>query len=288
MDANKESRMNAKEDSQDPSQSSTPGRPSVKSGGQRPSIKKRNSFLEMQIKQRKKVIEAESKKTEKDEEVENAVTQWELYQLARKIHVPLDSISMIKKVFDHFDADHNGRLDLFEFEQVIVKLLDLNPNDAVPENILITRWREADRNSSGEIDFSEFCQWYSVHGFEQDVLLTAEERDLRKIANDFGLAPDDVQSIKRKFEMFDLDGSGRISEDEFSLLLHKLAKTPAGVEIPASRVRQFWSEVEKDKDSQQIGFKEFVSWYQKYFPSNPHATGVRSPMEFFLRRNSEG
>lgn len=230
-------------------------------------------------------MEADTKMKEKKSEVNNAVSQWELYQLAREIHVPLDNINMIRSVFDNYDNDHNGRLDITEFEKLVIKLLDLNPNDPVPENLLFTRWREADKDGSGEIDFLEFCQRYSVHGFELDVLLSADEREMRRIAKDCDLSIDDVEDIKRKFDLFDIDKSGMIGESEFSLLLHKLAKCPPDVTLPASRIRQFWSEIMskmENKASGEVNFKGFVLWYQKYFPSNQGVSRTaKSPMEFF-------
>merc|ERR1711933_280095 len=124
-------------------------------------------------------------------------------------------------------------------------------------------WWEV-KGTGGGIEFIEFLKWYSSNGFNEELLLTEHERGIRKIAKQYKVTPDYVQSMKRCFDMYDADCSGEIEKEEFSCVLNKLLKVPAHLDLPPTRVRYFWSQIDTD-GSGRATFEEFLEWYNKYF-----------------------
>jgi len=75
-----------------------------------------------------------------------------------------------------------------------------------------------------------------------------------------------------------LDKSGEIEYDEFKKLLCSLLKVPVHLELPQSRVRQFWTETDLDGGG-SIEFEEFLIFYTKFFD----ASQTGDPLEDFYR-----
>lgn len=181
----------------------------------------------------------------------------------------IEDVRLVKKVFDGFDKDGSDSLDVDEFEQAVVKLLQLqlmDPSQAVEraKGASSWCWFDADEDTSGTISFREFLKWYCSNGFKEDLLLTETERWLRQMAKKYGVSTDSVDSIKHWFDTYDVDHSGQIDLEEFGLVLHKALKVPPHLELPLTRVHHFWKEIDAD-GSGSANFEEFLQWWLRYF-----------------------
>mmetsp|Transcript_24511 Transcript_24511/g.40071 ORF Transcript_24511/g.40071 Transcript_24511/m.40071 type:complete len:196 (-) Transcript_24511:40-627(-) len=142
-------------------------------------------------------------------------------------------------------------------------------------------WWDGDKDNSGTIDFREFLRWYSSNGFNEDLLLTEQQRCLRKIAKQHKVSPDYVEHIKRCFDLIDVDKSNEVDINEFKQVLYKALKVPMHLELPPSRVQYFWAEIDTD-GSGQAGFEEFFAWWVKYFDAKGEADQM--PFEAFYKQ----
>lgn len=208
-----------------------------------------------------------------------ALEGWQLFNLARESQIPLDEVRSIKNIFDEFDDNKSGTLEYSEFTEVMKRVLNIKPNETVPQAQLDAGWKAADEDGSGILDFREFLTWFSSHGFAQDMLLTDEQRWIRTIAKKFEVPIDDIEAVKRVFDKYDEDGSGHLELEEFSLMLEKLLKVPPELELPKGRVKSYFAEIDLD-GSGEVDFEEFLDWYVKYFDINGGCTNA-SPIEAF-------
>eukprot|EP00933_Yihiella_yeosuensis_P067127 TRINITY_DN7176_c0_g1_i1.p1 TRINITY_DN7176_c0_g1~~TRINITY_DN7176_c0_g1_i1.p1 ORF type:complete len:682 (+),score=112.50 TRINITY_DN7176_c0_g1_i1:166-2211(+) len=198
------------------------------------------------------------------------VSMWELHRLAREKLIGIDDLLVVKEIFDTIDSDRSGLLNKKEFIQAIALLVSehLPTQDAAEDRVndLIGQevWQKIDRDGSGEIDFLEFLEWYTSNGFKTEMLLSSEELRIRKLAQTHNVLVQDVDRIKKCFDMWDKDGSGDIELSEFGSLIGVALKLPTGVELPPSRIRFLMAQLDADK-SGSADFEEFLSWWIKYF-----------------------
>lgn len=68
-----------------------------------------------------------------------------------------ESIEEIRKEFEFFDRDGNGRIDLVEFIELLTVLAPKTKASKVEE-----AFRELDENDDGFIDFDEFLDWWNT------------------------------------------------------------------------------------------------------------------------------
>lgn len=189
-----------------------------------------------------------------------------------------------KKDPQEYDVLTEGRLERSAgFEKLLCTLTHAEDPSSLPEGFIDSAFRSADADGSESLDFLEFAQWYMRHGFSEAVLLTPEQREIRKIARHHGLPIVWVEEYKKSFDSFDEDGSGMIEFDEFQKLLYKLIKVPSHLDLPVNLVRQFWAEADDDGGG-AIGFEEFLMFYTRYFirEDGKHDTS-RHPLEDFYR-----
>jgi calmodulin len=62
----------------------------------------------------------------------------------------------LREIFDHFDADHNNRIDRQEFRRLVQEGLQAEMD--VEE--LDVGFRAIDRDGNGTIEFDEFAAWW--------------------------------------------------------------------------------------------------------------------------------
>jgi len=164
--------------------------------------------------------------------------------------------------------------------------------------------RNAD--GDGKIEFKEFVQWYIENRFNDDVLLTVEERLVRDLAKKYETSTQEIENLQKLFaiqaasargflqltprksrpgqgkghktrhEVQDLASVCLITPIEFKELLYNIMKVPPGVELPASRLGYYWRAIDKDQ-SGFVNFEEFLAWWMKDRSS-------LTPYEDFYRR----
>lgn len=221
--------------------------------------------------------------------VNDNIDLWYLHQMASELSMSLDDVMLVKRVFDSFDSDGNGSLDVQEFEQAVVKILRMQLQD---DTITVDRvksisewyWWDGETNSSGSIDFREFLKWYCSNGFSEGLLLTEQETAMRRIAKQYGLRPDYVDMIKRCFDAYDTDHSGEVDINEFKQVLYRALKVPPHLELPQSRITYFWSQIDTDA-SGTAAFEEFLEWWLKYFDEDhPGRAKTKLPFEDFYKQ----
>lgn len=216
--------------------------------------------------------------------VEESLHNFELHQIAAEAQMSLDDVSLVRQVFDSLDVNHDGGLDIEEFEKAVVKLLRLQMGDDVdPERVKSLSewyWWDGDKNNSGSIDFGEFLLWYSSNGFSVDLLLPDSERQMRKVAKSYNVSLDYIEAIRKSFDQCDEDQSGLVDKQEFEKILHWCLKVPPNCAIPPSRAQDFWTQIDTD-GSGQITFNEFLAWWLKCFGEKQKS---EMPFEAFYRQ----
>ncbi|GFR41102.1 hypothetical protein Agub_g1747 [Astrephomene gubernaculifera] len=139
--------------------------------------------------------------------------------------VPEEKLQEYKEAFSLFDKDGNGRITTNELGTVM-RSLGQNPTQADLEQMI----REVDKDGSGTVEFQEF------------VLLMQRQQAV----------PDQEESLREAFKMFDRDGNGKISAQEL-----KHVMTNLGEALTDEEVDDMIKEADVDNDG-MVNYEEFV------------------------------
>lgn len=136
-----------------------------------------------------------------------------------------EQIEEFRTAFELFDKDHSGAISADELGTVM-RNLGLDPS----QDELRSMVELHDFDSSGQIEFNEFCQMMCHHMPEDD----REEQ------------------LKTAFRTFDSDNSGKISAQEL-----KQVMTNLGENLTEDEINEMIQEADRDGDG-QINYEEFV------------------------------
>jgi len=206
------------------------------------------------------------------------LTVFDAFDLATSLNLPAGQVTEAWKMFKRYDKDNDGLLAPYDFQLLLRAVLRERFPSAreVPREL----FREAleIQSTSMAVTFNDFLTWITQNSFTEDLLLSDDERFVRRIARRFNVPLLEVEKVKGHFDSFDTDASGHIEEVEFKMLLGKLLNLPNAESLPESRVRSFWRELDDDS-SGIVEFHEFIPWYLGYFGG-----GGASPLVNFYRR----
>jgi len=205
-------------------------------------------------------------------------------KLSASLNLPFDETYRAVNIFSRF-ADVPAGADIMEASMLRKQFTDClsyvlqmkGASSAVSEDITEGCFQICDRNGNGTIDAQEFCIWYASASFTKEMLLDEETQRTRRFAEQNGIAPVDIDRYKSYFDKFDEDGSGAIEYEEFVKIVSELWKIPKNVEIPQSRMMNFWKMADLDGGG-SLDFEEFVLFYVKYCES-----AGADPVEDFYR-----
>jgi len=143
--------------------------------------------------------------------------------------LPADKRKLLKEVFDLFDKDGSGTVSATELVEVF-ETLGQTISEQEARDLII----ELDVDGDGELDFEEFC------GYLQDQML-GQDLPVEEIAHSM-------------FTIFDVDGSGSITADEFRNTISKIGTT-----LTVSDVQAIIEEIDEDGDN-HISLEEFQEY----------------------------
>ncbi|CAE8583696.1 unnamed protein product [Polarella glacialis] len=162
-------------------------------------------------------------------------------------------------------ASLEGALSKEQFAMILLQVVGCDSKEELPQGMLEQAFCESTTaGSGGKMTFGDFVSWFSRAGFDQEVLLTSEQREFRKLCREKGMNILDVERYRQYFNEFDIDRSGTVEKHEFEALVRKCAKVRANVEIPSSRFQQLWKDCDQD-GSGEVTFEEFLMFYRRYF-----------------------
>jgi len=225
-----------------------------------------------------------SRATVKDKRIEfSQMDMTDIMAVARKVNMSPDDAIMARTVFDGFDVDKSGSINMAEFQDVVLQLMSLQlPKQAISiahvKDVCRQYFAERDEDRTGELDFLEFAQFYA--NLLKGELLITELQRLQNIAIDHGLSIGYVESLKCAFDACS-NHVGVLDFAGFNAALHKAIKGPANVELPSSRVNRFWRELDP-KGSGGIVFEQFLRWWIMNF-CDEQASDSEFPFETFYK-----
>mmetsp|Transcript_97150 Transcript_97150/g.217384 ORF Transcript_97150/g.217384 Transcript_97150/m.217384 type:complete len:824 (-) Transcript_97150:67-2538(-) len=112
--------------------------------------------------------------------------------------------------------------------------------------------------------------------FSEAINLSPEEREMRIIARKHGIPLDYAEAIRDEFHRFDVNGKGSLGYLDFGKVVRTMTvrraggvageKGQAGSEVPESRIRYLWHDVDTD-GSGRVELEEFLIWFYRCFHS---------------------
>ena len=111
-------------------------------------------------------------------------------------------------------------------------------------------------------------EWYTQNMFSKMVSATvnagdSDANESYDLAKKYDITPPQVDKIKKRFNEFDLDGSGKIDYNEFLQMLCYVLRAKNPTDVSEDRAQRFWQEIDED-GSGEIEFEEFCGWFVKY------------------------
>lgn len=227
----------------------------------------------------------DERKDEARRVAQTELTVFEAFDFAEKLNLPPGQVTEAWNLFRCYDADEDGQLTPQEFQLLLRNVLrdqfpavrDIPRELFKPMNGIANK-----RGVAGSLfSFSDFLTWLTEFAFDESILLTEEQRSIRRFARQHNAPIPVVEVVKSKFDSYDENGNGQIEFQEFyDLLFELLGMSPEMRDcLPYKRVRTFWREIDYDS-SGVIEFDEFIPWYLRYFDPSGRSVGI-SPLEEF-------
>jgi Ca2+-binding EF-hand superfamily protein len=234
------------------------------------------------------VWNALSKATIKDRKISFSRSEMlDVQEVALRMGMSTDDVVLARTVFDGYDFDNSGTINMEELESVVLQLMSLQlPKQAVPlahvKGVCRDYFAKHDRSGIGdvELDFNQFAGMYS-NMLSEDFLISESQR-IMNIALDHGMEPEYVQSLKESFDAFCND-VGVLDIDGFNEGLHKAMRAPPGSQLPWSRIKRFWCSLDP-KSSGGIVFEQFLRFFlHNFYVHERNALSDEMPFETFYK-----
>lgn len=196
---------------------------------------------------------------------EGTLAMYTLHQLATATNLSLDYVMAGRRAFQAQDVEKRGALDLSGFEKAVLNLQKevhgtCTDDGAKVQHLCGATWEEGETG----MDLLKFLTWFANYGFSDDMLLSKEAKGICRLSRQFQISRFEVEKIKRHFDTFEADEKGNIDMQEFTKLMKKLLKVPNDLELPPTRIRHYWSQIDTD-NSGTVGFQDFLAWWINYF-----------------------
>ena len=140
-----------------------------------------------------------------------------LFLPQKVLELPPEKLDSIREVFNLFDLDGSGNIDVKELVQVFGTL-----GQEISELEARELISELDQDGDGELSFEEFAEY-----FQQNLDMEAEDPE---------------ETIKSMFSIFDRNDDGDITTGEFTAILQKL-----GSSLTLDDIQAVVDEVDKGK-----------------------------------------
>jgi len=86
-----------------------------------------------------------------------------LRDIAQRLCLPVSEMDLYKSMYDKFDTDGSGYIDLDEFRELMHVLTKSPPDYRIPESRIKMFWHDCDTDSNGKVDLEEFASFYVKH-----------------------------------------------------------------------------------------------------------------------------
>jgi calcium-binding protein CML len=143
--------------------------------------------------------------------------------------------------FERYDSNKDGSINKREFQQLCVDMGYYLSQQEIEMDIQLL-----DSDGNGSIGFPEFINWWRTENRFKALQLSPEELSV-------------LTTIRKDFEKYDKDHSGRIDIHEFKLLYQELVAR----KMTEKTLLQTLSEVDSNRDG-KISFNEYVMWLLKH------------------------
>lgn len=207
--------------------------------------------------------------------------------LARQFRLELMEVKYAIRAFERAAKRSPKGLRLEDMHEVLKSVFDVPKVEAeIVEQAFKHTCEPGSPTRAGMPPLSvvqRFLSWYQVNMFKSvaDLNVSKQDQMAYDLAKQHGCSAIVVDKVKKKFDAYDSDGSGKIDYDEFMGMLVQLLHAKTKEDISEDRVTRFWREIDDD-GSGEVDFSEFLGWYLKYFDPELLDSGMSSgPMSQF-------
>eukprot|EP00930_Biecheleria_cincta_P018186 TRINITY_DN14252_c0_g1_i1.p1 TRINITY_DN14252_c0_g1~~TRINITY_DN14252_c0_g1_i1.p1 ORF type:complete len:565 (-),score=118.44 TRINITY_DN14252_c0_g1_i1:112-1806(-) len=205
--------------------------------------------------------------------------------LANELKIPLcdmmEAVRLFRQHAEFPDGDDNldtAILRMDRFDDVLCTMCNVASLEQLSSEFVEGARKTADRDGGGSIDVREFSVWYNAYSFSEEVTLSPEGKETRRLAKKFQLDSASIDRYKLYFAKH-ADENNIIDFDRFSVLINEILKIPVGHEIFPNRLQSMWRMADADGGG-ELDFEEFCVFYLKMF-ENDAAEGSNAVLDFY-------